>query len=82
MRTANNLEEGVGLVLNVDDGPLDGFQDGDVLLKIGTQMLEKVESLKRFGLTTILKLRCGRDGVFCIRDVSNNHQYDIWGAPK
>ena len=69
-RTANNLEEGVGLVLNVaDDGPADksGFQDGDVLLKIGTQMLgESGESDKRFGLTTILKNYAAEDEVECV----------------
>ena len=65
MRTANNLEEGVGLVLNVaDDGPADksGFQDGDVLLKIGTQMLgESGESEKKvWSHYHLEKLRCGR----------------------
>ena len=53
MSEETSLEEGVGLVLNVaDDGPADksGFQDGDVLLKMGSQMLgERGESEKGFG---------------------------------
>ena len=69
-REANNLEKGVGLVLNVaDDGPADksGFQDGDVLLKIGAQTVgESGESEKRFGLTTILKNYAAEDAVECL----------------
>ena len=69
-REANNLEKGVGLVLNVaDDGPADksGFQDGDVLLKIGAQAVgESGESEKRFGLTTILKNYAAEDAVECL----------------
>ena len=69
-RESNNLDEGVGLTLNVAaDGPADksGFQDGDVLLKMGSQMLgESGESEKRFGLTAILKNYAAGDEVSCV----------------
>ena len=70
MRTANNIEEGVGLTLNVaEDGPADnsGFQDGDVLLNIGSQTVaERGESEKGFGLTAILKNYAAGDVVDCL----------------
>lgn len=69
-RTANNIEEGVGLTLNVaEGGPADksGFQDGDVLLKIGSQMVaERGESGKGFGLTAILKNYAAEEEVACV----------------
>ena len=66
MRKRN--EEGVGLVLNVaDDGPAakSGFQDGDVLLKMGSQMWENDRSGWGWFDCHLEKLRCWRRGSVC-----------------
>ena len=70
VREANNLEEGVGLILNVEeDGPADksGFKDGDVLLTIGTQGVSgRGESGKGRDLVSILKNYAAGDVVECL----------------
>lgn len=70
VREANNLEDGVGLTLNVaKEGPADksGFKDGDILLKIGTQNVSgRGESGKGYDLVSILKNYAAGDVVDCL----------------
>jgi hypothetical protein len=70
VREANNLEEGMGLTLNVaEDGPADksGFMDGDVLLEIGSQAVSEMgESGKGRDLVSILKNYAAGEAVDCL----------------
>lgn len=69
-REKYKIEEGMGLELGVaEDGPAakSGFQDGDVLLKIGSQKVAaRGESGKGVGLTSILKNYAAGDSVECV----------------
>ena len=70
VREANNLEDGIGLTLNVaKDGPADksGFLDEDILLKIGPQSVSgRGETGKGFDLISILKNYAAGDVVDCL----------------
>ena len=69
-REKYNIEEGIGLELGVaEEGPAakSGFQDGDVLLKIGSQTVAgRRGGEKGFGLMTILKNYAAGDAVECL----------------
>lgn len=70
VREANNLEEGIGLSINVaEDGPADksGFIDEDVVLKIGSQAVSGMgESATGRDLVSILKNYAAGETVECL----------------